>query len=424
MIIMKKNIFVIFLICNAAFVFAARNATIENNIIISSISNDSTVYEDVENDNVENDDIVNDNIANDSIANDSIAKKDNFFKRFLKYFEESNKTKKDKKFDISFIGGPHYATDTKFGIGLVAAGLYKTDRNDNIEQPSNVSLYSDLSTVGFALIGIRGNHLFPYDKYRIDYSTFFFYFPSLYWGVGYENGKNDANEGKYDRLQFKFKADFLFRLTDNLYAGPRINFDVVNSFDFEREEMISEDGKSTHNTSVGFTVYYDTRDFAPNPYKGIYAKFEQEFSPEFLGNDNTLYKSDFKISAYKKVWKGGILAGEFHTQINDGDLHWSMMAKMGEGGNMRGYYDGRYRDKNILDAQIELRQHIYRRNGIAVWVGAANVFPSFKKLEANQTLPNFGVGYRWEFKKRVNVRLDMGFGRDGSGFMFNINEAF
>ena len=36
-----------------------------------------------------------------------------------------------------------------------------------------------------------------------------------------------------------------------------------------------------------------------------------------------------------------------------------------------------------------------------------------------------GIGYRWEFKKNVNVRLDYGFGKNGqSGFIFNINEAF
>ena len=38
---------------------------------------------------------------------------------------------------------------------------------------------------------------------------------------------------------------------------------------------------------------------------------------------------------------------------------------------------------------------------------------------------NFGLGYRWEFKKDVNVRLDYGFGKSGqTGFIFNINEAF
>lgn len=61
--------------------------------------------------------------------------------------------RKNKKFDFSVIGGPHYSSDTKFGIGLVAAGLYRTDLNDTILPPSNVSLYGDVSTVGFYLLG-------------------------------------------------------------------------------------------------------------------------------------------------------------------------------------------------------------------------------------------------------------------------------
>jgi hypothetical protein len=39
-------------------------------------------------------------------------------------------------------------------------------------------------------------------------------------------------------------------------------------------------------------------------------------------------------------------------------------------------------------------------------------------------LPNYGIGYRWEFKKRVNVRLDWGFGKRQMGVIFSINEAF
>ena len=121
----------------------------------------------------------------DSIATypiDSLPKKRSFFGKILNYFNDANKEKKNKKFDFSIIGGPHYSSDTKFGIGLVAAGLYRTDRNDSILPPSNVSLYGDVSTVGFYLLGVRGNHLFPQDKYRLNYNLYFYSFPSLYWG--------------------------------------------------------------------------------------------------------------------------------------------------------------------------------------------------------------------------------------------------
>ena len=56
---------------------------------------------------------------------------------------------------------------------------------------------------------------------------------------------------------------------------------------------------------------------------------------------------------------------------------------------------------------------------------AGTVFNKFSALRVNRVLPNYGIGYRWEFKKNVNVRLDYGFGKNGqSGFLFNINEAF
>lgn len=57
-------------------------------------------------------------------TSDSLQTKRGFFKKFLDYFNDANKEKKNKKFDFSVIGGPHYSSDTKFGLGLVAAGLY------------------------------------------------------------------------------------------------------------------------------------------------------------------------------------------------------------------------------------------------------------------------------------------------------------
>ena len=43
---------------------------------------------------------------------------------------------------------------------------------------------------------------------------------------------------------------------------------------------------------------------------------------------------------------------------------------------------------------------------------------------AGDSLPNYGVGYRWEFKNKVNVRFDYGFGKGENSFLFSINDAF
>ncbi|MDE6463150.1 MAG: hypothetical protein K2L16_00770, partial [Muribaculaceae bacterium] len=41
--------------------------------------------------------------------------KKNLIGKIVDYFQESNKEHKSHGFDISFIGGPYYSTDTKFG---------------------------------------------------------------------------------------------------------------------------------------------------------------------------------------------------------------------------------------------------------------------------------------------------------------------
>ena len=65
--------------------------------------------------------------ASVSVTADSVAVKRSFFKKFLDYFNDANKEKKNKKFDFSVIGGPHYSSDTKLGLGLVVGIITNMD---------------------------------------------------------------------------------------------------------------------------------------------------------------------------------------------------------------------------------------------------------------------------------------------------------
>ena len=345
--------------------------------------------------------------------------------RILDYFNDSNKNKKHKRFDFSVIGGPHYASNTKFGLGLVAAGLYRTDPNDSILPPSNVSLYGDVSSVGFYMLGVRGNHIAPKGRYRIDYHLYFYSFPSDFWGIGYEMGDNDANKSDMKRWQAQAEVSFLFRVADNFYIGPMASYDYVIGKHIERPELLQGMDQHTWNVGAGVSLVYDNRDNLTNPHRGIFLNINQMFRPGFMGNDYAFSTTAFRFDAYQRLGKGTVLAEDIRANLNFGNPLWGMMAELGGTHSMRGYYEGRYRDKHSLEATVELRQHVWKRNGIVVWVGAGTIFPKFSALRSKQILPNAGVGYRWEFKKNVNVRLDYGFGKSGqSGFLFNINEAF
>lgn len=162
-----------------------------------------------------------------------------------------------------------------------------------------------------------------------------------------------------------------------------------------------------------------------NAHRGFYVNISQLFRPAFMGNDYAFATTDLRADVYRTVWKGGVVAADLRGTLNFGNPSWGMMSLLGNSYSMRGYYEGRYRDKHKLEAQVELRQHVWKRNGIALWAGVGTVFNKFSALRSDRLLPNFGIGYRWEFKKDVNVRLDYGFGKSGqSGFIFNIGEAF
>ena len=346
--------------------------------------------------------------------------------RLLQYFAESDKPKPDKKIDFGIIGGPHYASDTGLGLGLVASALYSTDRSDSTLEKSNASLYSDMTTKGFLMIGIRGNNIFPKKRYRLDYRLYVYTFPSYLWGFSYPQSDNDDNKSKYSRTKFEVMARFLIPINRYSYLGPIARYQYVHAYKLKDKapQLLEGLPKTVSDFGVGVSYTFDSRDFMLNASRGWFMQLDLTTNPTFLGNNDTYWSAELQLATYRKAWRGAIIASELHTRQSTGQVPWPMLADVGSSHRMRGYYEGRYRDKNVIDAQVELRLHIWHRNGIVLWLGAAEVFPRYSDMRFSRILPNAGVGYRWQFKKGVNVRLDYGFSRNGTGFIFNINEAF
>ena len=292
--------------------------------------------------------------------------------------------------------------------------------------PSNVSLYGDVSTTGFYMIGAGGVHIFPRRRYRMEYDASFYSFPSKFWGIGYENGNNGNNESTMNRFQIDAEVKLLRRLhNNNLYIGPTLAYRYVNARKISRPELL--DGESAHatNIGIGLVLVLDTRDVMTAPKHGCYIYVSEMLRASLAGGSRKYWTTDFRASAYRPLWHDCTLALQALGSLQFGRLGWTDMAMLGSSHSMRGYYSGRYRDKSKLEIQAELRQHIWHRNGVVAWVGAGTVFPKFDDLRWNRMLPNCGIGYRWEFKKNMNIRLDYGIGKSGqSGFLFNINEAF
>ena len=150
--------------------------------------------------------------------------------RLMRYFAESDKPKANKKIDFGIIGGPHYDTDTGLGLGLVASATYSADRTDSLLERSNASLYSDVTTKAFLMIGLRGNHFFPHRRFRLDYRLYVYTFPSYLWGFSYPQSDDDNNKSKYSRTKFEVMTRLLARLDRYSYLGPIIRYQYVHAY--------------------------------------------------------------------------------------------------------------------------------------------------------------------------------------------------
>lgn len=378
-------------------------------------------------------DIVNDSIvaavasmATDSSVIDSTASKqhNSIFHRLIHYFEQANEDRtQEKKFDLTWVFGPSYSSVTKFSLGILASGLYRIDRTDTITQPSNVSLYANISTSGYYKVGVTGLNLMDHNRHRIKYDISFASMPIDYWGIGYEMAQ--ATKSSMVEKCYRIDAEYQYEMAQNFFAGVALDFTHAAAKKLSNPDYLLGQRDKYTATGVGLSLQYDSRDFAPNPYKGIYLCLRETYFPAALSTTATIWRTVFTGNYYQRLWKGCTLALDAYVEYNSGkEVPWSMVAQLGGGYRMRGYYQGQYRDNGMVEVQAELRQKIYNRHGIAVWAGAGNVFPNFHNFKWSQTLPNYGIGYRWEFKHRVNVRIDYGRGRHGGSVVFNVNEAF
>ncbi len=342
----------------------------------------------------------------------------------LNYFRNSNK-ESDKRFDCSVVGGPYYNATTSFGIGGGVSGLYSWDPSDSTLRRSSLSVMAMVSVKGIVALEVRGTNYMKKDRSRWNYRLKVSNTPMDFWGIGYNHGINDATKGKYKQIKVQFKPDYLFRIAKDFYLGFLLNVDCTHTYEFSNPELIYGQRESVAAVGAGVALNYDSRDVSTNAYRGQYLRAEQLFYPKFA-NKYYFNATDVTFSTYHPLWRSAVFAAEYHSLFNFGDnVPWTMLALVAETTNrMRGYYEGRYRDRNIIEAQVEIRQRLPRRFGVVAFAGAANVFPEFDEINMRHTLPNYGVGARWEFKQRVNIRLDFGFTKNKPGVVFNINEAF
>jgi len=338
-------------------------------------------------------------------------------------------------FKITPLIAPAYNPEMQF---LIAGGVlmsWKSGPNPLRVQRSTLSSTISYSTTGAANVANNLTGFFAEDRLQVTAGVSFKNMPDNYWGVGYDAGlspEDGDSTTKYVREWWQVRLRAVWEVRPALYIGG--NFDVNHTIATDAGPRMTADstfqvqGSSIFNTGIGAVVQYDTRDVANNAWRGTYASLGITKYGRTLGGHSNYATYLWDYRHYVPLGRNGrTLAFQLKARLTGGTVPWPELSMVGSGADVRGYVEGRFRDRETLIGLVEYRHMFVRsdnrlsRHGFVAWAGGGALGPS---LSFEGFLPNAGVGYRFELQPRANVRVDFGVGRRSTGVYFNFNEAF
>lgn len=211
-------------------------------------------------------------------------------------------------------------------------------------------------------------------------------------------------------------------------------------------------GKRYNFTSmVAAALIYDTRDFEPDPSKGLFLQYSHEYSAPWIGSNFHFHKFMFQTQYIQTLlkWRNKrsrlTLAGMaawghiFGDKINFIEM-WDLSSQAEAGGilvlggarSIRGYREARFLSPTVGLVNLELRMRFYEFTvlkqhiglGMNVFYDFGSVWESPKKMSFSNWRGAPGLGARISWNASTIIRLDYGRSREGGQFFFGYGHIF
>ncbi len=344
----------------------------------------------------------------------------------LSGFDRFNK-KAEALFKILPVPIYSYSPEAGNIFGLAKFNVLSLSKKDTISKPSKLSEVFTASTLGRINASISTQLVFDEDKYVIISYVNYKKEPEYIWDIG----NTITKEPEQDIIsRFVFAGTALRQVRKNFYVG--IPFDVSDYFDIQADStsfLVTDSVtglKGGTSVGAGLAAAFDSRDNRYNASKGAYILGTAVFYPSGWG-PYPFSKFTLDARKYYQPWPGKIIAGQATTSYTNGVVPFYELSQMGGDSQMRGYYQGGLRDNVLVDAQVELRLHVWNIFGLVGWFGAGQVAHSYSGVALDAFHLSYGPGLRIrvDSKHNTNLRFDFGFGPGGiQGFYINFGEAF
>lgn len=327
------------------------------------------------------------------------------------------------------------APETRLEVGLSSLYLFQAKR-DVSNRLSEVPIYVFYTQNN--QYGIWLDHMIFSDQSRFSFlgENRVQDFPLKYYGIGMEASYEDAV--LVEAKQVLLRERMLVRISEtDFYVGPELGLNVFRDVTFSAIEdgpapsVLPLGGEGTGNLTLGAGLVRDTRHNPLNVRDGFFGELAYLHSSSTLLSEYTFSNAYVDLRAFRSFGEHYVVAGQVAGQFGFGELPFNELGMLGGDSLMRGYYVGRYRDRNLAAAQAEVRflplpLGFTERVGAAAFVAAGTVSPSLDAFSLSDVRLTGGVGLRLLTfpKSDIFTRLDVGFSEDGPGVYFYVGEAF
>jgi hypothetical protein len=321
-----------------------------------------------------------------------------------------------------------YSPETSLAFGGVLFNLFRTVPEDTLSNYSNVRTAVIFTLRTQLLVDVDHDIFTRNENFRITGKFLFAKFPDFFYGIG--NETLEDHEELFNANNFNIKTQFMRKIFDKFYMGLIYNFYLVGNVEkeeggiLESEVIIGNDGGKS--SGLGLIIQWDTRDFNLNSTRGHFIELATRHFRDYLGSDFTYNIIELEARKFFPLLQGHVLGLQFRGRFSNREVPFNQLSLLGGDKLMRGYYRGRYRDKVLYAAQAEYRWQFYKRFGLAVFGGFGDVSPEFNSFDFSEVKSSYGFGFRYMIlpSRKVNLRLDFGFGKQTKGIYINITEAF
>lgn len=333
---------------------------------------------------------------------------------------------------VSFSGYPYvyYTPETELAFGVGGIMTFYTAKERAL-RPSKILLSGYYATTGQYKISLVPQLYFLRNLYFASVTLDFGYYVDKFFGIGSQT-PDIEDQAKFTSQSFGAELNFQLPSFFGVAYRSGIIYDFMDNDIVDKKENPylqngavagSEGGISS---GLGLIWVWDSRDHTFFPNKGNFTQIRAVSYFDAIGSSFDFNKYEIDVRQFFALAPDKVIALQGYTSLARGYPPFYELPALGGQNRMRGYYMGRFRDKNYVTGQVEYRAYFWRRFGFVAFYGIGNVQERFRDFKLRDLKKSYGGGLRIKFNQaeKVNLRIDYGRGKDTSGIYFGIEEVF